>query len=506
MSEKLKPNIESLPFIKQEKELLKQETEFLKGREKGAYVGLLTNSSVDMVSTFYPGITEGILGIYKFVEKEATDPLSPHGFLNRYIKAAHSLGKLLTNEEIVGLRKRMDAGEFNEQFEAYRLLRAVSPLARSSDDGREGRFEKYRPIHDENDIVFNKRICLARVQGLKSDLQSVYGEVDCQKALLTELILSAPFLTTVISGKPVDDEAQKRYQSYLEEAVEFVRSFDLDKRVQKFEEATIEYPVKWTYEPSVYGIPTFDKQYVERVYKLAGLLKDGQGSIEEIYSVLSDTILRRDKIFKIFTVETPTRQTEIRILPERLQPVFFDDIAGYEDQKRFLQILLARTQIQDPIVDDIRIIISAGKQGLGKTLGVKAFLNALPQNAKGAVVSIDAARGTRGNVPEYDFLMKLASYHPELHIFAVIEDIDTLTGDRLQFASTRKFLEIDSVTSDSNPKNFHLIATTNRPDVIDPAVTRPGRTAKILVYQKPKPQERKEIIAIYGNKNNYHFS
>ena len=113
----------SLPIVHQERDELRREIGFLNSRGKGAYLGVLTNSGVDIVSTIYPSIADGILRVYNFVEKEATDSLSPQGFLNRHLRNAYMLGTLLSNEEVTELRKKMDAGGFSEQFDAYKRFR-----------------------------------------------------------------------------------------------------------------------------------------------------------------------------------------------------------------------------------------------------------------------------------------------------------------------------------------------------------------------------------------------
>lgn len=43
-------------------------------------------------------------------------------------------------------------------------------------------------------------------------------------------------------------------------------------------------------------------------------------------------------------------------------------------------------------------------------------------------------------------------------------------------------------------KNVYVIAATNRPDMIDPAMCRPGRLDKLLFVDLPTADERSEII------------
>ena len=39
-----------------------------------------------------------------------------------------------------------------------------------------------------------------------------------------------------------------------------------------------------------------------------------------------------------------------------------------------------------------------------------------------------------------------------------------------------------------------IIATTNRPDIIDPAMLRPGRLDKLLYVPLPSPEDRVSIL------------
>jgi ribosome biogenesis ATPase len=43
-------------------------------------------------------------------------------------------------------------------------------------------------------------------------------------------------------------------------------------------------------------------------------------------------------------------------------------------------------------------------------------------------------------------------------------------------------------------KSVYVVAATNRPDMIDPAMVRPGRLDKLLYVDLPAAQERGEII------------
>ncbi len=502
--------------IAEEKGILAREEDFFATHPPGNYVGILTNYNISTISRLYPEIAHGMQLFYGFVEQDETDPASEQSFLNRFIRNRYANGTLLSDDDIEQLQADMKDGKYSLQYLAYKKRQLSLGSGQKRERGRDQRFESYKQIGRDEDVIFNKRACLERIHGVRSDLVALYGEVNFKQALLTELLLSAPFSSTIIpeqvddddretvplASVPINEDVIEGQRAYFQEAVEFVESFDFDARVATFEENSSKYPVRWTPEASPFKIPSFDKKYISKAYALAGKMLSGEYTLEEIQNLLSQTILRRGKVLKVVVQKTPYG-VETQLVPEEITQASFDDIAGYDDQKSFLRALIAKTEEQNPTLDEMRIIISAGKPGLGKSLGVRAFLSNLPKNARGLILNINPNASRSGDMVDVRSVARIADHHPDLHIFAIVEDIDAVSGDRLRSASTSELLKIDSIGSDSYPPNLHIFATTNRPDVIDPAVTRPGRTAKILVYQEPSVEERKEVAKYHAEANSY---
>jgi cell division protease FtsH len=48
--------------------------------------------------------------------------------------------------------------------------------------------------------------------------------------------------------------------------------------------------------------------------------------------------------------------------------------------------------------------------------------------------------------------------------------------------------------------NIIVIAATNRPDVLDPALLRPGRFDRQVVIDKPDLKDREEILVVHARK------
>ena len=77
------------------------------------------------------------------------------------------------------------------------------------------------------------------------------------------------------------------------------------------------------------------------------------------------------------------------------------------------------------------------------------------------------------------FVLLLKSYSPVLQSEASARVVNTL------------LTELDGL---EDRKNVFVIGATNRPDMIDPAMCRPGRLDKLLYVDLPTADERTEII------------
>jgi cell division protease FtsH len=56
-------------------------------------------------------------------------------------------------------------------------------------------------------------------------------------------------------------------------------------------------------------------------------------------------------------------------------------------------------------------------------------------------------------------------------------------------------VEMDGFTAN---QNIILIAATNRPDVLDPALLRPGRFDRQIVVDRPDRSGRRQILAVHS--------
>jgi cell division protease FtsH len=98
-------------------------------------------------------------------------------------------------------------------------------------------------------------------------------------------------------------------------------------------------------------------------------------------------------------------------------------------------------------------------------------------------------------------LFEMARQHAPAIIF--IDEIDTIAGTRgtknTNSEETKTLVqlltELDGVVESENP--IVVIAATNRPDILDPALLRPRRFDKMIFVPMPDKKARKEIINVH---------
>lgn len=138
-----------------------------------------------------------------------------------------------------------------------------------------------------------------------------------------------------------------------------------------------------------------------------------------------------------------------------------------------------------------------GPPGCGKTLLAKAVAN----ESRANFISVKGPELLNKYVGESERAVRQVFVRARSSIPCVIffDELDALVprrDDTLSEASARVvntlLTELDGLGS--NRQGIFVIAATNRPDIIDPAMLRPGRLETLLFVNLPSPQERVEIL------------
>eukprot|EP00753_Platysulcus_tardus_P012728 PLAT3528.1.p1 GENE.PLAT3528.1~~PLAT3528.1.p1 ORF type:complete len:829 (-),score=486.16 PLAT3528.1:123-2573(-) len=182
----------------------------------------------------------------------------------------------------------------------------------------------------------------------------------------------------------------------------------------------------------------------------------------------------------------------------------WDDIGGLDSVKRELKELVAYPVEHPELFEKFGMAASKGvlfygPPGCGKTLMAKAVANECQSNfisVKGPELLTMWFGESEANVRE--IFDKARSAAPCVLFFDELDSIAKARGgssgdaggasDRVM---NQLLTEMDGVGA---KKNIFVIGATNRPDIIDPALMRPGRLDQLIFIPMPDLESRKSIV------------
>merc|ERR1711865_523310 len=185
--------------------------------------------------------------------------------------------------------------------------------------------------------------------------------------------------------------------------------------------------------------------------------------------------------------------------------VTWNDIGGLEGVKRELQEVV-QYPIEHPEkykffgMDPSKGVLFYGPPGCGKTLLAKAIANECQSNfisIKGPELLTMWFGESEGNVRE--IFDKARQSAPCVLFFDELDSIASARGgnsgdgggaaDRV---INQMLTEMDGISS---KKSVFIIGATNRPDIIDPAIIRPGRLDQLVYIPLPDEASRSNILS-----------
>jgi cell division protease FtsH len=195
---------------------------------------------------------------------------------------------------------------------------------------------------------------------------------------------------------------------------------------------------------------------------------------------------------KMFTGENPT--------------VTFDDVAGVPEAKEGLQEIVEFLEAPEKFINlGARIprgVLLVGQPGTGKTLLAKAvsgeagvpFFTISGSEFVEMFVGVGASRVRD--------LFDQAKRHSPCIIF--VDELDAVgrqrgaglggSHDEREQTLNQMLVEMDGFETDTN---VIMIAATNRPDILDPALMRPGRFDRRVILDVPDVAGREAILKIH---------
>lgn len=202
-------------------------------------------------------------------------------------------------------------------------------------------------------------------------------------------------------------------------------------------------------------------------------------------------------------------RSKAKLVSEEATKITFDDVAGIDEAKEEL------TEVVDFLSDPKKFtrlggripkgVLLVGSPGTGKTLLGKAvageagvpFFSISGSDFVEMFVGVGASRVR-------DLFIQGKKNAPCLIFIDEIDAVGRQRGaglggghDEREQTLNQLLVEMDGFESN---EGVILIAATNRPDVLDPALLRPGRFDRQVVVPNPDLNGRKGILAVYAKK------
>ncbi|MFB6100421.1 MAG: CDC48 family AAA ATPase [Candidatus Nanohalobium sp.] len=272
------------------------------------------------------------------------------------------------------------------------------------------------------------------------------------------------------------------------------------------------------------GMPYSDdvdlEEYAERTHgfvgaDLASLTKEAaMGAVREIRSdidieeevpaeVLEELEVKKEHFEQAMNLVEPSAMREFFV---EVPDVSYEDVGGLEEAKQELveavEWPLNHGEMFDHMdTDSPKGILLYGPPGTGKTLLAKAVANASDSNfipVKGPELLNKYVGESEKAVREV--FEKARENSPSIIFF---DEIDAIAGERdagsigsesEQRVVSQLLTELDGI---EELEDVVVIATTNRPDMIDQALLRPGRLDRIVEVPVPDQEAREQILRIH---------
>ena len=230
---------------------------------------------------------------------------------------------------------------------------------------------------------------------------------------------------------------------------------------------------------------------------------------------LEEEKLPPETLDKLIVNHEDFQKALIEVTPSGMREVFienpdvkWEDVGGLEEVKRELQEAVEWPMKYPGLYDKLghsmpRGILLHGPSGTGKTLLAKAVATQSEAN----FVSVrgpellskwvgESERGIR------EIFKRARQSAPCVVFFDEIDSIAPIRGAGGETAVTERVVS-QLLTELDGMENMHgviVLAATNRADMIDPALLRPGRFDKIIQIPLPDKESRKSILKINAEK------
>ncbi len=187
--------------------------------------------------------------------------------------------------------------------------------------------------------------------------------------------------------------------------------------------------------------------------------------------------------------------------------VSWEDIGGLDEQKQAIREVVELPLLKKHVFEKIGItppkgVLLHGPPGTGKTLLAKAVASATNATFIELVGSELVQKYIGEGAKLVREVFKLARERAPSIIF--IDELDAIAAKRIELGTSgerevqRTFMQLLAEIDGFQPLgDVKIIAATNRPDILDPAITRPGRLERQIHVPPPGRDGVLEILRIH---------
>lgn len=186
--------------------------------------------------------------------------------------------------------------------------------------------------------------------------------------------------------------------------------------------------------------------------------------------------------------------------------VRWKDIGGLEAIKKEIREVFIPTEEHRSFerlgIEPGKALLLYGPPGTGKTMIAKAVANESGAN----FISISGPEMASKWMGESEqairkIFKKAKQMAPCIIFFDELDSIAPIRGEGNSQTWERVVAQLlTSMDGIESMSRVMIMAATNRPDMIDPALLRPGRMDRIILVGKPDVEERKSIITVHTSK------
>ncbi len=263
------------------------------------------------------------------------------------------------------------------------------------------------------------------------------------------------------------------------------------------------------------------------------LLEDGRAVVKSStgpqFVVHISPVIPKEKLLPATRVALNQRTFAIvEIMPKSIDPfvrgmeldeapdISYSDIGGLEEQlqeiREIVELPLTRPDLFEEVgIEPPKGVLFWGPPGTGKTLVAKA----VARETKAVFIRVIGSELVHKFIGEGARIVReifqMAKKKQPAIIF--IDELDAIGSRRLDAATSgdrevqRTLMQLLSALDGFDLReNVRIIGATNRPDILDPAMLRPGRFDRIIEFPLPNEAGRQEIFSIHTRPMNIHPS